>query len=82
VRLRAVNLAWFRGAADTSTMDTRGKSVVVYGENGAGKSSFVDGIEYAIKGKLNHLAHEYSGRRQEKGVHDTHGRKRRRRRFD
>jgi energy-coupling factor transporter ATP-binding protein EcfA2 len=47
--------------------------MVVYGQNGAGKSSFVDAVEYIIKdGKLAHLSHEYSGQNQEKGVINTH----------
>lgn len=72
MRLKAVTLTWFRGAATQVTLDAKGKSVVVYGENAAGKSSFVDAIEYAISNKLRHLAHEYSGYRQEKAVPNTH----------
>jgi energy-coupling factor transporter ATP-binding protein EcfA2 len=49
------------------------KSMVVYGQNGAGKSSFVDAIEYVVKkGKLAHLAHEYSGTNQARAVPNTH----------
>ena len=44
-----------------------GKSWGIYGCNGAGKSSFVDSIEYGINGgKIGHLVSEYSGRNQEK----------------
>ena len=47
--------------------------MVIYGANGSGKSSFVDGIEYVINdGKIHHLAHEYSGKHQEKAVPNTH----------
>lgn len=47
--------------------------MVVYGVNGSGKSSFVDALEYALNdGKIGHLAHEYSGKRQEKAVPNTH----------
>ena len=47
--------------------------MVVYGENGAGKSSFIDGLEYVINdGKLRHLSHEYAGRNQEKAIINTH----------
>jgi DNA repair exonuclease SbcCD ATPase subunit len=47
--------------------------MVVYGENGAGKSCFVDAIEYVLNGgRIGHLAHEYSGKRQEKGIINTH----------
>jgi AAA15 family ATPase/GTPase len=66
-------LAWFRGAADPVTLNPESKSMVVYGENASGKSSFVDAIEYVINnGKIGHLAHEYSGKHQEKGIINTH----------
>ncbi len=73
MRIKTVKVAWFRGAADSITLDPNSKSMVVYGENASGKSSFVDAIEYVIhEGKIKHLAHEYSGRYQEKGVINTH----------
>jgi len=68
-----IKLAWFRGAADGVTLDLDSKSAVVYGENGSGKSTFVDALEYAINdGRIGHLSHEYSGRHQEKGIINTH----------
>lgn len=73
MRITSVSLSWFRGAADPVALECNCKSIVVYGANGAGKSSFVDAIEYAINnGRIEHLAHEYSGRRQEKGLRNTH----------
>jgi ABC-type Mn2+/Zn2+ transport system ATPase subunit len=73
MRLKSVEMTWFRGAAASVTLDTLLKSVVIYGENGAGKSSFVDAVEFVMSGgKIRHLAYEYSGRRQEKGIINTH----------
>lgn len=73
MRIKSVGLTWFRGAADLVTLEANGKSMVVYGKNGAGKSSFVDAIEYLINnGKLEHLAHEYSGRNQRNAILNTH----------
>lgn len=73
MRVNSIKLQWFRGAATEVSLDASSKSVVVYGPNGSGKSSFIDAVEYIIhKGKLEHLAHEYSGRRQEKGIINTH----------
>ena len=73
MRIKSVRLAWFRGAADPVALVADCKSMVVYGQNGAGKSSFVDAVEYAInKGKLAHLTHEYSGRNQERAIPNTH----------
>jgi RecF/RecN/SMC N terminal domain len=73
MRIKELRLAWFRGAADVVTLGADGKSCGIYGCNGAGKSSFVDSIEYGIKGgKLGHLVSEHSGRNQEKAIPNTH----------
>jgi DNA repair exonuclease SbcCD ATPase subunit len=72
MRLNSIELAWFRGAADPIKLDLSGRSCVVFGKNGAGKSAFVDAVEFVLKdGKLQQLAHEYSGRNQEKGLPNT-----------
>jgi hypothetical protein len=73
MRIETIELSWFRGAADPIKLESNSKSVVIYGENGSGKSSFVDAVEYMLNsGRINHLAHEYSGKRQEKTIHNTH----------
>ncbi len=71
-RVQELKLSWFRGAAELSVYPINGQSVVIYGENGSGKSSFVDGVELLIEGKCEHLSHEYSGTYQEKGLFNTH----------
>lgn len=69
MRIKSIQLSWFRGAADPVSLEPDCKSMVVYGVNGSGKSSFVDAVEYLLSdGKIGHLAHEYSGKRQEKAV--------------
>ncbi|MBY0225244.1 MAG: AAA family ATPase [Hyphomicrobium sp.] len=73
MRIKTITLSWFRGASDSAVLEIGSKSLVVYGQNGAGKSSFIDAIEHSIcDGKVNHLAHEYSGKKQEKGIRNTH----------
>lgn len=73
MRIKVIQLSWFRGAADPVSLELDCKSMVVYGVNGSGKSSFVDAIEYVLNnGRIGHLAHEYSGKRQEKAVPNTH----------
>ena len=73
MRIKAIQLSWFRGAADPIALESNCKSIVVYGENGSGKSCFVDAVEYMLNsGKIGHLAHEYSGKHQEKAIHNTH----------
>jgi len=73
MRIKSIHLAWFRGAAESASLDTDCKSVAVYGENGSGKSSFVDAVEFVLNdGRIGHLAHEYSGKHLEKAVPNTH----------
>jgi hypothetical protein len=73
IRLDKIQLSWFRGAAQNGILELNSKNAVVYGTNASGKSSFVDAIEYIIRnGKVSHLSHEYSGRRQELGIRNTH----------
>jgi len=73
MRIETMSLSWFRGAAQEAVLPTGSKSVVVYGANGSGKSTFADAIEYLVQnGRIEHLRHEYSGSRQEKGVRNTH----------
>ena len=73
MRIKSLELAWFRGAAEPVSLDTNCKSIVVYGDNGSGKSSFVDAVEYVLNnGSLRHLRNEYSGTHQEKGIPNTH----------
>jgi len=71
MRLESVELSWFRGAAESSVLDIGSKSVVVYGVNGSGKSSFVDAVEYAITDKVRHLSMEYSGPKQLNAILNT-----------
>ena len=73
MRMKSLDLAWFRGAADPVTLDLNCKSMVVYGNNGSGKSSFVDAVEYVLnKGRIEHLKHEYSSSHQANGIPNTH----------
>lgn len=61
MKIDTIELSWFRGAATKATLKTGLKSVVVYGENACGKSSFVDAIEFMItQGKIEHLKNEFS----------------------
>jgi DNA repair exonuclease SbcCD ATPase subunit/ribosomal protein S27AE len=73
MRIKVIQLSWFRGAADPVSLELGCRSMVIYGLNGSGKSSFVDAVEYVLNdGRIGHLAHEYSGKRQEKAVPNTH----------
>jgi DNA repair exonuclease SbcCD ATPase subunit len=72
MRIKSISLSWFRGASELVELNLNAQSIVIYGENGSGKSSFVDAVEYAVRRRVEHLAHEYSGKRQEKALVNTH----------
>lgn len=72
MRIKTLKIAWFRGAADSVAVDAGGKSMAIYGSNASGKSSFTDAVEYLLTGRVNHLAHEYSGKHQERALLNTH----------
>jgi energy-coupling factor transporter ATP-binding protein EcfA2 len=61
MKIQKISLTWFRGASEDVCLDTNGKSVVIYGDNASGKSSFADAFEFIVRnGKIEHLAHEYA----------------------
>lgn len=73
MKIKSLEMSWFRGSSESVSLETNSKNVVVYGTTGSGKSSFVDALEYIINdGKIEHLAHEYSGSRQKNSIINTH----------
>lgn len=56
-RISRVELKHWRGATCSHQIDFDASKqvVLIYGENGTGKSSILDGIEYALSGKLGSL---------------------------
>ena len=55
VRLASVSVAGFRGVLERRTLKFGGKSIALFGENGTGKSTFVDGIERLLAGRISTL---------------------------
>lgn len=73
MKIENVELEWFRGTSQEFVLSSELKNLAIYGTNGAGKSTIADAIEYIVnKGKVKHLAHEYSGTRQIKGIRNSH----------
>lgn len=66
-----LSVEYFRGIADQQTIDfdKKGKIVVLYGENGTGKSSFVNALEYLFKGKLEDLTSRTIDKKQKPEFH-------------
>ena len=54
VRIKKINIHAFRGIPDVE-LELNDKSLLLRGENGTGKSSIVDAIEFFFTGKVSHL---------------------------
>jgi energy-coupling factor transporter ATP-binding protein EcfA2 len=54
-KLKRLQLRAIRGLRELD-LDLEGKSLVIWGENGSGKSSVVDAIEFLTTGSIRHLA--------------------------
>jgi len=54
VKVNSISIQAFRGITDLD-LDIGGKSLILAGENGTGKSSIVEAIEFFFSGKVSHL---------------------------
>lgn len=54
LRIKNLKARWFRGIIETD-LEFNGRSVILFGENGQGKSSFVDALEFLFKGQVSYL---------------------------
>lgn len=54
MKIKSININAFRGIPQLD-LDLQGKSLLLQGENGTGKSSIVDAIEFFFTGKISHL---------------------------
>ncbi|TDC08844.1 hypothetical protein E1267_09070 [Nonomuraea longispora] len=61
VRLQAIELRGFRGSPSELSLDFASKgspvSAIIFGENGVGKSTIVDAIEFALQGRIGRSAY-------------------------
>ena len=54
-RIGSVELESFRGIRSRKALRFQGKSLLLFGENGTGKSSFVEGLERVLTGRVSTL---------------------------
>ena len=54
VKIKTINIHAFRGISDLE-LQLDGKNLLLWGENGTGKSSIVEAIEFFFTGKISHL---------------------------
>ena len=64
VKIKSINISGLRGIKEPLTFDLNANSVLVYGDNGAGKSSLTDAFEWFFYDHIEHLSNEEIGRRK------------------
>lgn len=55
IKLKQIDIKGLRGVKDVLSIELNGKSIVLYGDNGMGKSSISDSIEWFYTNKVAHL---------------------------
>jgi DNA repair exonuclease SbcCD ATPase subunit len=63
-KIKSIKISGLRGVREPLTLDLNKKSVLVYGDNGTGKSSVTDSFEWFFYNKVDHLSNEEIGRRK------------------
>ena len=56
MKLKQIDIKGLRGIKESLSLELNGKSVVLYGDNGTGKSSITDSIEWFYTNKVAHLS--------------------------
>lgn len=54
LKIKNLKAKYFRGIVENN-LEFNGKSVILFGENGQGKSSFVDALEFLFKREVSYL---------------------------
>jgi len=62
MKIKTLEIRGLRGIKEKLRLDLRGRSILIYGDNGSGKSSISDAIEWFYRDRIEHLASEEIGR--------------------
>lgn len=63
-KIKSIKINGLRGVREPLTLELNKKSILVYGDNGTGKSSLTDSFEWFFYDKIGHLSNEEIGRRK------------------
>src|SRR5690554_5344836 len=55
-KIKSISIAGIRGIKESISLSLNEKSVLLYGDNGTGKSSISDAIEWFYTDKVSHLS--------------------------
>lgn len=71
-KIKNLSIKGLRGIKQEINLPLDGKSILLYGENGSGKSSISDAIEWFYYDKIEHLSSEEIGRKGIEGLRNIH----------
>jgi energy-coupling factor transporter ATP-binding protein EcfA2 len=71
-KIKNLSIKGLRGIKKEISFPLDGKSILLYGENGSGKSSFTDALEWFYYDKIEHLSSEEIGRKGIEGLRNIH----------
>ena len=67
-KIKKLTIKGLRGINEEISIPLNGHSILLYGENGSGKSSITDAIEWFYYDKIAHLSNEEIGRKGVEGL--------------
>ncbi len=70
-KIRSISISGFRGVRKTLSLQPNANSCLVYGDNGTGKTTLADAIEWLYFDKVKHLSSEEVGKKGE-GLRNIH----------
>lgn len=66
-KIKSINISGIRGIKDLLPLNLNNKSILIFGENGSGKSSLTDAIEWYYSDGVEHLISKETGATKGKG---------------
>lgn len=63
-KINSIKISGLRGVKEPLNLNLNKKSILVYGDNGTGKSSITDSFEWFFYDRIEHLSNEEIGRRK------------------
>lgn len=67
-KIKSLQISGIRGIKEPLTLNLNQKSILVYGDNGSGKSSITDAFEWFYYDRIGHLVSEETGATKGKGA--------------
>ena len=61
-KIKSINIRGLRGVKENLPLELDGKSILIYGDSGSGKSSIADALEWFYYDRVEHLVSEEIGR--------------------